>query len=493
MLAEHLIRSKSFDTPRSILNEYSYIVNRPFRTGLIQVSEENQYKKSVLLATSLSYVVVILDTTIVNIALARIAASLGADVSGLQWVVNAYTLTFASLLLTGGLLGDRLGARNVYLTGLLIFAAASALCGFAPDLTTLVVARVLQGVGAALLVPCSLTLISAAYTDSQQRAGAISVWAGCGGVAMAAGPLVGGLLIHWLGWRSIFVVNVPIAVCGALLTLRVPSAARKRVEHMDFAGQAAAIVALACSVAVLIEGVKLGWTSGPIVAGIAAAVAGWFAFVVIERRRARPMLPLGLFRNPVFSASVFVSLVSALVFYGLLFLLSLYFQEGRGWQSLRTGLAFLPLTVMVTAGSFSAGKLGAAYGTRRVVVAGFLLYAIGFAGLLALANDAPYWRIALCFPAVGFGSGVITPAATATLLGAVDKTRAGVAAGVLNASRQTGSAFGVAIFGLLMSAVQPVGLGVHVAVCLAIALSLLAAFCWRMTLSLAARSPGAVA
>ena len=457
------------------------------------MSEENRSKRSVLLATSLSYVVVILDTTIVNIALVRIAASLGADVSGLQWVVNAYTLTFASLLLTGGLLGDRLGARNVYLTGLLIFAAASALCGLAPNLTMLVIARVLQGVGAALLVPCSLTLISAAYTDSQQRGGAISVWAGCGGVAMAAGPLVGGLLIHWLGWRSIFVVNVPIAACGALLTLRIPSAGRKHVEHMDFAGQAAAIVALACSVAVLIEGVKIGWTSTPIMAGIAAAFAGWFAFIVIERRRARPMLPLGLFRNPIFSASVFVSLVSAFVFYGLLFLLSLYFQEGRGWQSLRTGLAFLPLTVMVTAGSFSAGRLGAAYGTRRVVVAGFLSYAVGFAGLLALANDAPYWRIALCFPAVGFGSGVITPAATATLMGVVDKTRAGVAAGVLNASRQTGAAFGVAIFGLLMSAVKPLDLGVRVAVCLAVALSLLAALCWRMTMSIAARSPGAVA
>ena len=457
------------------------------------MNETNEYKKSVLLATSLSYVVVILDTTIVNIALGRIAASLGADVTGLQWVVNAYTLTFASLLLTGGLLGDRLGARQVYLAGLLVFAAASALCGMSANLTMLVAARVLQGLGAALLVPCSLTLISAAYPDAKERAGAIGVWAGCGGVAMAAGPLVGGLLVHWLGWRSIFVVNVPIAACGALLTLRIPAGRRARVEHMDFAGQAAAIVALACSVAVLIEGVKLGWTSALVMAGIAGAICGWVGFVMIEGRRAQPMLPLGLFRNPVFSASVFVSLVSALVFYGLLFLLSLYFQEGRGWQSLRTGLAFLPLTVMVTAGSFSAGRLGAAFGTQRVVLIGFLLYALGFAGLLALAHEAPYWRIALCFPAVGFGSGVITPAATATLLGAVDKTRAGVAAGVLNASRQTGSAFGVAIFGVLMSLIQPTGVGVRFAVCLAIVLSLLAAFCWRMTLSFAARAPGAVA
>lgn len=444
------------------------------------------------MATSLSYVVVILDTTIVNIALARVAAALNTDVSGLQWVVNAYTLTFASLLLTGGLLGDRLGARHVYMAGLLIFGAGSGLCGVAPNLAMLVAARVMQGVGAALLVPCSLTLIGVAYTDARQRAGAISVWAGCGGVAMAAGPLVGGLLIHWLGWRSIFLVNVPITVCGALLTLGIPSAARKRIEHMDVAGQMAAIVALGCSVAVLIEVAKRGWASAPIMAGVAAAVAGWVAFVAIERRRLRPMLPLQLFREPIFSASVFVSLVSGLVFYGLLFLLSVYFQEGRGWQSLRTGLAFLPLTVMVTAGSFSAGKLSAAYGPRRVVVAGFLLYAAGFGGLLALADGASYWRVALCFPAIGFGAGVITPAATAALLGAIDKTHVGVAAGMLNASRQSGSAFGVAIFGLLMGAVQPVAIGLRVAVCLAIALSLLAALCWRMMVTDAERSRGAV-
>jgi len=456
------------------------------------VNEKRRYERSVLLATSLSYVVVILDTTIVNIALARIAAAMNSDVAGLQWVVNAYTLTFASLLLTGGLLGDRLGARNVYVTGLLIFGAASGMCGVAPNMAMLVAARVVQGVGAALLVPCSLTLIRAAYTDERQRAGAIGVWAGCGGVAMAAGPLVGGLLIHWLGWRSIFLVNVPIAICGALLALNIPSAARKRVEHMDFAGQAAAIVALACSVAVLIEGVKLGWTSRPIMAGCAAAVAGWIAFIAIERRRLRPMLPLALFREPIFSASVIVSLISALVFYGLLFLLSVYFQEGRGWQSLRTGLAFLPLTVMVTAGSFAAGKLGAAYGPRRVVVAGFLLYAAGFAGLLSLAEDVSYWRVALCFPAIGFGAGVITPAATALLLGAIDKTHVGVAAGMLNASRQSGSAFGVAIFGVLMSAVRPAAIGVRAAVWLAIALSLLGALCWRMMVAEPGRSRGAV-
>jgi DHA2 family methylenomycin A resistance protein-like MFS transporter len=446
------------------------------------MNETAKYKKSILWATSLSYVVVTLDTSIVNIALARIAATLGSDLSGLQWVVNAYTLTFAGLLLTGGLLGDRLGAKNVYMTGLLVFAGASAVCGAAPDLATLVAARTLQGVGAALLVPSSLTLISTGYCDATERAGAISVWAGCGGVAMAAGPFAGGLLIHWFGWRSIFFVNVPLAMGGAWLTLRIPRASdRHGGPHMDLGGQAAAIVALGSSIAILIEGANLGWGSAPILCGIALATAAWLCFVVIERRHMQPMLPPSLFRVPVFSASAFVSMVSAFIFYGLLFLLSLHFQESFGWPAWQTGLAFLPLTVLVAGGSFSASRLCRAYGARHVVVGGFLLYAIGFSGLLGLANHTPYWRLALFFPAVGFGAGVITPAVTVAVMSTVEKSRVGIAAGVLNASRQSGSAFGVATFGALMSTTRTLGQGVLMAVLLAIGLSLAAAACWRAT------------
>jgi DHA2 family methylenomycin A resistance protein-like MFS transporter len=220
------------------------------------------------------------------------------------------------------------------------------------------------------------------------------------------------------------------------------------------------------------------------------ALVAWIAFVLVETKRKQPMLPLHFFRSPVFSASAFASSISGLVFYGLFFLLSLYFQSAREWSPLLTGLAFLPLTAMVAIGSFASGALNRAYGAQRLVCGGFLLYALGFAGLLALADNAPYWRIALCFPAVGFGAGVITPAATAALMTTVDKARAGVAAGVLNASRQTGSAFGVAIFGALMSAVQPLDTGIRVAVYLAIGLSLLAALVWRIALAVATRYVG---
>lgn len=390
-------------------------------------------------------------------------------------MINAYTLTFASLLLTGGLLGDRFGAKKIYAVGLGLFALASGLCGLANELPELVAARVLQGVGAALLVPCSLMLINNAYPQTHERAGAIGVWAGCGGIAMAAGPLVGGVLIEFFGWRSIFLINVPIALVGVWLTSRIPhSAPLAPNRHLDVIGQVSAILALATSVAVLIEGAKLGWQSPWVYAGVVLACLAWCAFLVNERRHKEPMLPLHYFRNPVFSGATCLAMVSALVFYGLFFLLSLYFQSDRGWTALQTGLAFLPLTVMVTLGSFTCGRLTRAYGARALLCAGFALYALGFVGLYALAGDAPYWRIALCFPAVGFGAGIITPAATSVLMSVVDRATAGVAAGTLNASRQSGSAFGVAIFGALLTSIQPLDVAIEVTVSVAVGLSLLA-------------------
>ena len=428
--------------------------------------------RHVLVATSLSYVVVVLDTSIVNVALQPISDALAADITGLQWVINAYTLAFASLLLTGGLLGDRFGAKRIYGLGLLLFALASALCRLASGLPALVAARVLQGVGAALLVPCSLMLINSAYPHAHQRASAIGVWAGCGGMAMAAGPLVGGVLIELLGWRSIFLINVPIALLGVWLSTRIaqsPPLAPNR--HLDLTGQVAGSVALATSVAVLIEGARLGWHSPWVYCAVLLAAAAWWGFLRIEHRHPDPMLPLQYLRDPLFAGAAFLSWASALVFYGVFFLLSLYFQAHRGWSPLDTGLAFLPLTAMVTLGSFTSGRLTRALGVSRVLIAGFTLYTFGFLGLFSLAGNTPYWRVALCYPALGLGAGLITPAATAMLMGVVDRGRAGVAAGMLNASRQCGSVFGVAIFGALLTSIQPLDVAIEVAVGAAAGLS----------------------
>lgn len=433
--------------------------------------------RKVLAATSISYTMVLLDTSIVNVALEQIGLSLGSHVAGLQWVVNAYTLSFASLLLTGGALGDRLGARNVYVAGLALFACASALCGFAPNLLTLGCARALQGVGSALLVPCSLALINRAYPAPAGRASAIGVWMGCGGIAMASGPLLGGLMIHWLGWRSIFFVNVPVALVGLVLTRSITRDRATRPSHFDLAGQAAAIIALGSLIAVLIEGSRCGWRSPIILSGLALSAASWLAFLIIEQRRADPMLPLTFFRSALFSASTVVSMASAVVFYGLLFVFSIGYQTIRGDSPLQAGLAFLPMTVMVALGGLTSGRLVKLFGVRRTMCAAFGMYAAGALGLLAAGLSASGWLTFVPMLAIGSAAGIVSPAATAPAMGTVTPHRAGVAAAMLNAARQSGAALGVAVFGGFISA-RPFEAALRIALETATAISLVAALVW---------------
>ena len=424
--------------------------------------EQTRMQRRVLIATSISSIVVILDTSIVNIALDRIGDTLSVGISGLQWVVNAYTLAFACLLLTGGTLGDRCGARRIYLAGLAVFTLASMLCGIAPTWGALTAARILQGMGAAMLMPSSLTLLNRAYGDPGERASAIGVWVGCGGAALAAGPLAGGVLIGLLGWRSIFLVNLPIGAVGMWLAAgagRDASPAQSR--HVDFAGQAAAIVALGASIATFIEGPALGWGSPAILGGFAASVVAWAAFLAIEARRAQPMLPLALFRNRTFSGSAIIAMAATWNLFGLIFVLSLYFQQVRGYSPMRAGLAFLPMTVVVAAVNVLSGRWARARGPRQPVLAGLACALSGLLGMLPVAPLAPYWSVGLPMLALGLGGGLIVPAVTAALIGSVAKDRAGIASGVLNAARQAGVALGVAVFGALLAMIHPFEAGMR--------------------------------
>ncbi|WP_080494122.1 MFS transporter [Burkholderia ubonensis] len=437
--------------------------------------------RRILAATSVSYTLVLLDASIVNVALREIARTLDSRVAGLQWIVNAYTLTFACLLLTGGTLCDRFGARTVYVAGLAVFVAASALCGFAPNLTALALARVLQGVGSAMLVPCSLALINRAYPDPGERASAVSIWMGCGGGAMTAGPLIGGLLIQLFGWRSIFFANLPIGLAGVWLARSAARADAGRTRHFDWMGQAAAIVALGTLIGVLIEGPSLGWRATPIVAGIVVCCITWIALIVIETRGRNPMLPLAFFRSPLFAGSTFVSMASAFVFYGLLFTFSLFYQQVRGASPLDAGLAFLPMTAMVAVGGLLSSRLVRRFGGRWPMCAAFGLYAAGALGMMLSSATSPYWLAIGPMLAIGFASGFISPAATSPALGAVEKGRAGIAAAVLNAARQSGSALGVAVFGAFIATLQPFRFAMHLTLAVAVGLSVLAAALWWAT------------
>lgn len=305
---------------------------------------------------------------------------------------------------------------------------------------------------------------------------------------MAGGPLIGGILIHALGWRSIFLANLPIGLIGLWLTSRVASTERAdrgdRIDrppatrHLDLTGQVTAILALGSLIAVLIEGHSFGWRSPWILSGIALSVLAAGSFFAIESKRSQPMLPLSLFGNLIFSSAAFVSMVSAMTFYGLIFTLSLYFQQVRGYSPLLTGLAFLPLTALVTAGSMSAARFVRMFGPRRPICVALGIYTMGFLGMLMSTDTSPYWLIALPMPAIGFFAGLITPMATRSLMDTVDKNRAGIAAGVLNSARQTGAALGVAVFGAMLTTPGQFERGMHTAMAMAAAVSLTASLVW---------------
>src|SRR5690349_4843890 len=312
--------------------------------------EVRQGTRLTLLAMSLGFAVVQLDVSVVNVAIRPIGEALGGGVAGLQWIVNAYTITFAAFILSAGAVGDRIGARRVFVAGFALFTAASALCGLAPGLGAVIGARAVQGVGAAVLVPCSLILLTHAYQAPHDRARAVGFWAAGASVALSAGPLVGGALIATLGWRAIFFINVPIGLLGIQLTLRyareTPPAPGRR---LDLPGQAAAVVALAVLAAATIEGGRTGWTQPAVLAGYAVALIAVCAFVAIEARSAARMLPLGFFRSRTFSAASAMGLLLNIAVYGLIFVLSLYFQRAQGRSPLETGLAFAPMTGIVMA------------------------------------------------------------------------------------------------------------------------------------------------
>jgi DHA2 family methylenomycin A resistance protein-like MFS transporter len=429
-----------------------------------------------LVAMSLGYGVVQLDVTIVNTALSSIGAALGGGVAELQWVVSAYTIAFAALILSAGALGDRIGARKVFAWGFVLFTAASLACALATSAALLIAARAVQGAGAAVLVPNSLALLNHAYPDETERGRAVGIWAAGASLALTAGPLAGGGLIALTGWRSIFLVNLPIGLAGLWLTWRyAEETTRSRTHKLDLPGQAAAIGALGLLAGALIEGGVIGWSSPWVLAGFAAATALAVLFVLQERRAPQPMLPLSLFASRRFSLTALVGLLVNIAFYGLIFVLSLYFQQVNGLSPLATGLAFLPMMGVVLPVNLLAPRATEKFGAPAVIAAGAVIAAAGCAALLGIAEGTPYRAIGPQMVAMGAGLGLLVPPLTSALLGSVDKSRSGIAAGVLNATRQTGSVLGVALFGSLLGGAGAFTTGARIALVISIVLLLAAA------------------
>jgi MFS transporter, DHA2 family, methylenomycin A resistance protein len=417
-----------------------------------------------LAAMSLGYGVVQLDVTIVNTALNSIGTSLGGGVAELQWVVSTYTIAFAAFILTAGALGDRIGAKRVFMAGFAIFTVASLLCALAPTATILIAARALQGLGAALLVPNSLALLSHAYPEDKARGRAVGIWAAGASLALTAGPLVGGGLIVLIGWRFIFLVNLPIGLAGLWLTWRYArETTASPSREIDLPGQITAIAALGCLAGALIEGGTLGWLNSWVIAGFALAVVFAVLFVLQEKRAQQPMLPLSLFGNRPFAVAALVGLLVNVAFYGLIFVFSLYFQRINGLSPLATGLAFIPMMGAVLPVNLMAARVAERIGAPATIAAGAGLAALGCLALLGIDSGTSYWATCAQLVAIGAGLGLLVPPLTSMLLGSVEKSRSGVAAGVLNATRQTGSVVGVALFGSLLARPDAFLSGAHTA------------------------------
>jgi DHA2 family methylenomycin A resistance protein-like MFS transporter len=410
-------------------------------------------KRLTLAVICSGYFMVILDAVIVNVALPSLGRELHGAVSDLQWVVDGYTVAFAGLLLSAGALGDKLNPKGVFAAGLAVFTLASAACAASPSVAVLIGARVVQGTGAAMLVPSSLALIRGAYEDARERARAVGIWGATAGVGAASGPVLGGLLVAAFGWRSVFIVNLPVglaALAAGIRRLEKPASARLGIGF-DPLGQLTGFAGLTLLASGLIEGGARGWISTVTVALLAAALVSLALFVLVEKRVRGPMLPLGLFRNREFSAAAFVGLAINLGFYGQLFALTLYFQQVRGYSALETGLALLPEGFFVALSSALSGRLTAHTGPRIPMLIGLATGTCGLAGLIVAGQTTPYGILIAPLIVVGFGMAFTMPAATVAIIEAAPAARAGIAAGVLNAARQAGSAIGVALLGALLA------------------------------------------
>jgi EmrB/QacA subfamily drug resistance transporter len=409
-----------------------------------------------------------LDTTIVNVALPTLVRELHATTTQLQWVVDAYNLVFAALLLTSGSLSDRFGRRGMLLAGLAVFGAASLVGAFTTSPNELIAARSVMGLGAAMIFPATLSIIANVFTERRERAMAIGLWGASAGVAIAVGPIVGGWLLERFSWVSIFVVMAPVAALGAaLVVLFVPSSRDPDAERIDLQGFVLSTVSMALIVFTIIEAPASGWTSARSVVGFGAAAVAFVAFILWERRVPAPMLDVGLFRNMRFTAASGSVTVAFFSLFGFIFLMTQYFQFIRAYSPLSTGVHLLPVAISVGIGSVLGTRLAVRFGTKLVVTFGLLAVA-GFYGWVAavIGTNTPYGTIAAQMTLYGFGMGFTSAPATESIMGAVSRAKAGVGSSVNDATRLLGGTLGVAVIGSVyaslfssrLSAGLPVGL-----------------------------------
>jgi MFS transporter, DHA2 family, methylenomycin A resistance protein len=405
----------------------------------------------VLLTTSLGVLIAQIDTSVVNLAVKQIGADFHAGVSALQWIVDAYNLAYASLLLTAGTLADLYGRRLTFVFGIALFSLGSFACGLAPNTETLLAGRVIAGIGAALEVPTSLAILTVAFPDSRARSWALGVWASCNGLAFIIGPTLGGVLVDVAGWRSVFLLIIPVSALALCLAITSISESRDPAgRRLDLPGQSLAIVALGALALAAIEGPRWGGVSWPSVASIAVAIASTFFFL---RRQSGEgaIVPLSLLKNRVFSASLIIAGCMTFGMYAMLFLVPLYLQIGLGNSALQSGLALLPMSIAFVVVSQCSGQIANRLGPRVPMTAGMALMGTGLLMLAVVPIQDNHILMEPALLIIGCGLGLNTGPVNSVAVANVSKSRAGTASGLINTARIVGATLGVAVLGSLFA------------------------------------------
>ena len=405
-------------------------------------------RQLVLAICCLSLFIVALDSTIVNIALPSLRADLDVSVSALQWVLDSYTLVLASLLILAGSTADRVGRRRTFQTGLALFTAGSLLCSVAPSLGWLIAFRMVQAVGGSMLNPVAMSIITNTFTEPRERARAIGVWGGVVGLSMALGPVLGGVLVAGLGWRSIFWINVPIGLAAIVLAARfVPESKAARPRRIDPVGQVLVLLLLASVTYGIIEGPAAGWGSPLIVGCFALGLAALVALLAYESRHTEPLLDLKVFRSVPFSGATVIAVCAFGALGGFLFLNSLYLQDVRGLSALHAGLYTLPMAVLTAIVAPLSGRMVGARGPRLPLILAGSAIALAMLPLTRLTAETPVWLLFGTYALFGFGFGMVNAPITNTAVSGMPRAQAGVAAAIASTSRQVGTALGVAVVG----------------------------------------------
>lgn len=405
---------------------------------------------AVALATFMTY----LDNNIINVAIPVIERDLRLTTSGMEWIVSSYILTFAGLMLVGGRLADLFGRRRLFLIGLGIFTAASFAAGLSGDVGTLIASRAVQGVGAALLTPTTLAIISATFPDKRERNVAVGIWGAVGALALAAGPLLGGLLSEHVAWEWIFFINLPLGLVTAGIAVWAIGESRDPVtRRLDVSGLVASTIALSTLTYALIEGNSRGWGSAPILTSFAVAAVSALAFLAIERTTEDPMVDLALFGDRVFTGAIVSLMLWAFGLFGIYFFTSLYMQTVLGFSPTRAGLTFVPMALFMAVAAGSSEGIARRFGAHRSVTFGMVLMGAAIASIAVFGRGATMLDLMPSFIAIGIGGGLTIPL-TATVLSVMPQDQAGVASGVFNTSRELAGLLGITVIGVILTSRQ---------------------------------------